>query len=46
MVIMAWLSKHTFDSSRASGYPGKTASLLCSGAKPEAAIAGEVWLCL
>lgn len=43
---MPWLSKHAFDSSRASGYLGKMSCLLCSAAKPGAAIRREVWLCL
>lgn len=43
--IRMWLSKHAFDSPKARDYLGEMASLLCSGAKPGAGIAGEVWLC-
>lgn len=42
MDIMAWFSKHEFDSSKTSGSPRKTATLLCSGVKPGAALAGEI----
>lgn len=41
MDITAWFSKHAFDSSKTTGYPGKSASLLCSGMKPGAALAWE-----